>query len=128
MIEGWVSPGGIPEIIVTVAHREWIAEIDTGFNGDLELPEALRNDVNATYFGKVKSHLAANQEIEEPAYDVFFPFDRELCEALATFVKHRTILIGTRLLKAHRLTIDFPSRTLRIERTESGNGQLTTDN
>ena len=128
MIEGWVSPIGIPEIIVNVGGKDWIAEIDTGFNGDLELPTALQDKVNAIPSGPVPSTLAAGQTVIEDGYDIDFPFDEEVYAAQATFVEQSTILIGTRLLKSHRLTIDFPSSTLRIEKSESGNGQLTTDN
>lgn len=118
MIEGWVSPEGVPEIIVNVGGKDWIAEIDTGFNGDLELPAALQEEVNAAPTGPVRSTLAGGQTIIEDGYDVVFPFDGELCPAQATFIEQHTVLIGTRLLRSHRLTIDFPSSTLRIERPE----------
>ena len=42
MITGSVTADGVPVVPITVADKEWRATIDTGFNGDLELPEALR--------------------------------------------------------------------------------------
>ena len=42
MIQGVVSPTGVPTILLSIADEEWAATIDTGFNGDLELPEVLR--------------------------------------------------------------------------------------
>lgn len=39
MIYGTVSDVGVPTIILPIAGQEWSATIDTGFNGDLELPE-----------------------------------------------------------------------------------------
>jgi hypothetical protein len=36
--------------------------------------------------------------------------------AQATFVDGKEILIGTRLLMAYRLRIDFPARTVAIEK------------
>ena len=36
---GTVSADGVLTITLLIAGREWPAVIDTGFNGDLELPE-----------------------------------------------------------------------------------------
>jgi predicted aspartyl protease len=51
------------------------AIIDTGFNGDLELPERLRSSLHAQFVGRVTSLLAANQRVEEDVFLVDFPFD-----------------------------------------------------
>lgn len=61
MINGIVTEDGVPAIDVEVAGQHWQAIIDTGFNGELELPERLRSHVNARYVGRVTSLLAANQ-------------------------------------------------------------------
>ncbi len=42
MICGVVEAGGAPVIYLSLAGQSWRAIIDTGFNGDLELPYALR--------------------------------------------------------------------------------------
>ena len=42
MIYGMVSANGVPTITLSIASQDWLATIDTGFNGDLELPEPLR--------------------------------------------------------------------------------------
>ena len=73
---------------------DWSAIIDTGFNGDLELSDALRGRVDARYTGQVSSALADGQTIAEDAYLVDFPFDGELLQATATFVEGAQILIG----------------------------------
>lgn len=119
MIDGTVSIDGTPEIVVRIGERDWTAVIDTGFNGDLELPKSLQKEVDATYVGQMRSTLAAGQTIEEPCYSVRFPFDGELYDAQATFVDEQTILIGTRLLDLHRLTIDFPKKSVRIEPSQT---------
>ena len=46
MIAGSVSNDGVPVITLEVAGQDWSAIIDTGFNGDLELPEALRGELS----------------------------------------------------------------------------------
>ena len=75
MMYGTVSDIGVPTIILPIAGQEWSATIDTGFNGDLELPEVLRNVLDPEYVGRVTSSLAGGQTIEEDVYLVDFPFD-----------------------------------------------------
>ena len=116
MIVGVVTDDGVPVINVDVGGHRWEATIDTGFNGELELPEQLRSYVNARLIGQVISILAANQRIEEDAFLVDFPFDGLTVEAQATFVDGDDILIGTHILESYRLTIDFPARTVVIEK------------
>jgi clan AA aspartic protease len=94
----------------------WQAIIDTGFNGELELPERLRSDLNAQFVGRVTSLLASNQRIEEDLFLVDFPFDGRNVRAQATFVDSDEILIGTRMLRDYRLEIDFPARAVSIEK------------
>ncbi len=116
MIRGIVSTDGVPVIILPIANQNWKATIDTGFNGDLELPDSLRNFLNAHYVGRVTSALAGGQTIEESVYLVDFPFDGEIMKAEATFVANHEILIGTHLLREYRLLVNFVSQTVELER------------
>ena len=115
MIRGAVSGEGVPEITVIVGGREFAAIIDTGFNGDLEIPDSLRADVNPRYAGRFESILAGGQIIEESAYLVDFPFDGEVHTVMATFVDGSEILLGTRLLGDYRLQISFVTRLVELE-------------
>jgi len=117
LITGRVTEDGVPVISIQVGERQFQAVIDTGFNGELELPESLRSHVDARFVGRVESLLAANQRIEEDIYLVDFPFDDRTLRAQSTFVDGEEILIGTRLLKDYRLEIDFPSQRVSIERS-----------
>ncbi len=116
MIEGAVTDDGVPAIEVEVGSQRWQAIIDTGFNGELELPEQLRSQVRAQFVGRVTSLLAANQRIEEDVFLVDFPFDGRMVRAQATFADGGTILIGTGLLPDYRLRIDFPAGTVALEK------------
>ena len=60
MIQGVISEDGLPVIEVEAGGERWRAIIDTGFNGELELPERLQSHVNAQFVGRVTSLLAAN--------------------------------------------------------------------
>ena len=120
MIQGVVSPKGVPTILLSIADEEWAATIDTGFNGDVELPEVLRASVNVVgYLGLTEFALAGGQTIEEAVYLVDFPFDGEVVRARATFVADSQILIGTHLLRDYRLQVNFVTRTVELERVST---------
>ena len=116
MIQGTVTEDGVPTIQVAVSGRQWQATLDTGFNGDLELPESLRASVNAQPRGRLHFLLAGGQTIEEMTFTVDFPFDGKTVKAQATFVGGNEILIGTHLIRRYRLTIDFVARTVLLDR------------
>lgn len=116
MIAGEVTEYGIPTVDVLVGGRFWRAIVDTGFNGELELPELLRQHVDARFVVRAESLLAANQRIEEDVFLVVFPFDGRTVLAQATFVDGEDILIGTGMLRDYRLSIDFPVQTVALER------------
>jgi predicted aspartyl protease len=75
VIHGIVTDEGVPTIGVDIGGQRWRAIIDTGFNGELELPQQSQPHVNAQLVGRVTSLLAANQQIEEDLFLVDFPFD-----------------------------------------------------
>ena len=105
-----------PRITDDHAGQDWPATIDTGFNGDLELPDALRDILNAHFVGRATVALAGGQSVEEEVYLVDFPFDGRVVQAEATFVSGSRILLGTRLLREYSLQINFVSRTVQLER------------
>lgn len=119
MIYGTVSDNGVPIITLSIAGQYWQATIDTGFNGDLELPEALKHSLNVRYVGKVISALAGGQTIEEDVYLINFPFDGDVIQADVTFVPNSQILIGTHLLQSYRLQIDFVNQTVELEKVST---------
>ena len=118
MIRGIVSVDGVPTVTLSIAGQDWPAIIDTGFNGDMELPEVLRNSLNVRYVGRVTSALAGGQTIEEYVYLVEFPFDDQTVQAEVTFVSGFQILIGTHLLREYCLHINFVSGTVELERVK----------
>jgi predicted aspartyl protease len=105
--------------MLSISRQDWPAIIDTGFNGDLELPDTLRNILPARYVGRVTSLLAGNQSIEEDVYLVEFPFDGFIMHAEATFVSGAQILIGTHLLRQYYLQIDFVNKIVQLERKDN---------
>jgi predicted aspartyl protease len=116
VITGRVSEDGVPTIMLEVEGQEVPAIIDTGFNGDLELPEALRRKLHDQPAGRLRSALAAGRVVEEDAYSVEFPFDGRTYHAIATFTSDPQILIGTNLLRQHVLQVRFASNGASLER------------
>lgn len=116
MIVGTVTDDGVPVIMLLVADQTWPGIIDTGFNGDVELPDTLRPALHPQFIGRISSVLAGGQRVEEDVYLVDFPFDDRSVRAEATFVPGSEILIGTQLLRQYRLEIHFPERTVLLER------------
>jgi predicted aspartyl protease len=117
---GHVTPEGEPIVLLPIAGRTWRAIIDTGFNGDLQLPEEVRDFVNPRFLQEIESQLAADQWVVEDLYAVDFAFDGAPVNAEATFVQSSDILVGTGLLRHHRLEIHFPARTVLLERVTAG--------
>lgn len=113
---GTVTVSGEPMVLLPVAGQTWPAVIDTGFNGDLELPDALRQPLNPRYVTQTEWLLAGGQRAVEDTYEVDFLFDGVVVRAEVTFTPGDTILVGTHLLRHHRLTIDFPAQTVLLER------------
>jgi predicted aspartyl protease len=116
MIQGTVTADGVPTVSLAVAGKSWPATIDTGFNGDLELPDALRPFVSPRFLAPTEWLLAAGQRTVEDTYEVEFTFDGEVIAAEAAFVSDDSILIGTGLMSQYRLTIDFVAGTVLLER------------
>jgi predicted aspartyl protease len=119
LIDGNVTENGVLAIDVQLGGQRWRAIVDTGFNGELELPERLRPHVNAQFVGRASSLLAADQRIEEDVFLVDFPFDGRTIRAEATFAGGNDILIGTGMLRDYRFAVDFPAGTVVIEQGRS---------
>ena len=116
MMQGQVDSDGLPSLLLPVAGQDWKAIVDTGFNGDLELPEPLRASVNPVLIGQSVSELAGGQTVVEEPYAVDFPFDGQTVKAEAMFSTSNEILLGTHLLASHKLEIHFPNGTVQLER------------
>lgn len=114
MIEGVVSAHGLPIVSLRVADEDRVAIVDTGFNGDLELPDSLRDNLNARHLGRLTCALGGGKTIEEEVYLVDFPFDGRTVQAEVTFVPGSDILLGTKLMREHRLEVDFCSGLVRL--------------
>lgn len=85
MIVGRVSARGVPLIELPVGGKTWIAVIDTGFNGHLELPNELRRELRVDYWNDVEVALAEGIQFTEPHYLLKSPFHDRDMHAIVTF-------------------------------------------
>ena len=113
---GAVDEFGTPVLRLQVAGREFVAAIDTGFNGDLELPNDVAEHFQLDYLGTSDTVLAGGVVIREELYLIQFPFDGTVVEAQVAFAPVSGILIGTNLLRNYKLEISFVGRTVLLER------------
>jgi predicted aspartyl protease len=116
LITGAVTDERVPVIELELAGGKWRAVIDTGFNGDVELPVQFKKRLKCRYLGRFKSFLAAGKVVREEVFQVEFPFDGDQVSAMATFSPGTEILLGTRLLRNHRLEFDFLAQTVELRR------------
>jgi predicted aspartyl protease len=85
LIEGTVDDDGVPLVILASGNQTQAMIVDTGFNGDLELPEILRETLKPEFLGRIRSLLAGDHSIEEDLFAVRISFDGRMIEAEATF-------------------------------------------
>jgi predicted aspartyl protease len=111
---GWVTEDGTPCVLMHVLNQDWVAVVDTGFNKDFELPEALFDQVVVRHIGSADVVLAGGRLVQEEFYQVRLLFDGEFLDAEASFIANDTILVGTRILSRYVLHIDFPNRLLEL--------------
>jgi predicted aspartyl protease len=116
MLVGVVNNDGLPVIPYAVGGTDWSAVIDTGFSGDLELPDTLRGMFPERPDLPIIFLLGAGQAIMQQSYRIDFPFDGQTVEAITTYARRLDILIGTGLLKDYRLEVNFAARTVLLER------------
>lgn len=116
VIEGQINEHGTPLIPLRLADQDWLAIVDTEFNGGLELPATLAEMLNAESYGKVEPRLAAGIVVSEEIFLVELDFDGKHEFTPATFAAVNHVLVATRLMRHHRLELDFPARTVRLER------------
>jgi hypothetical protein len=116
MLVGVVNDDGLPVISYTINGVDWSAIIDTGFSSDLELPDSLRGAFPERPNLPVLFFLGGGQMIIQPTCRIDFPFDGQTVDAVTTYSRRTDILIGTGLLQAYRLEVNFVKRTVLLER------------
>jgi clan AA aspartic protease len=92
------------------------AVIDTGFNGQVNLARRVADvlDLSLTYEGTVEVELADGTMVETDVYSSTIRFDGHELEAEVLLTDAEDTLIGTGLLTAKVLLINFATREIFI--------------
>jgi predicted aspartyl protease len=116
MIRGSVADSGTPTIFLSIGDKNWSTIVDTGFNGDLELPLALKGVLDCHYAGRVRCELAGGHIVHDDVYVVELPFDGQNVEAHVLFTVGGIPILGTNLMLKckHVLTVDFVSGDVQL--------------
>ena len=119
MLKGFVNSRGEPIVRIallssTNLSRSYSAVIDTGFNGTLSLPEPLIQRLGWRWIGHELYEIATGDVVREKVFVGRVRWMRQLQEVDVVASHAKDILIGTRLLEDHRISIDFRKRHVRI--------------
>jgi clan AA aspartic protease len=89
--------------------------IDTGFTGELVLPQMVIDDLALSLSGSVSAVLADGSQVVMKTYRCFIQWFDELrrLEVVANQGKHP--LLGVGLLLDRELRIDYRSKTIKLE-------------
>jgi clan AA aspartic protease len=100
---------------VASANRGISVWIDTGFTGELVLPQSIVDQLGLTLTGTVGAVLADGSQVILPTYECFLAwFDGPVrLEVVAN--EGSTPLLGVGLLLNRRLVIDYQSKIIGLE-------------
>lgn len=122
MIEGFVNEDLEPVIEVGLVAGDRVertfAIIDTGFNGYLCLAENLIDKMDLSYIGTDFFELGNGEIVENDVFSGRIIFDKMERNVLVTLSTSSDVLIGTSLLKAKTLFIDFIDRRVEVRDKE----------
>jgi predicted aspartyl protease len=116
---GEVDGRGTPVIRLDIAGQTWTAIIDTGFDGFVHLPSVLASEFKSRLWGEADVTLSNGQIVRQKLFILEFPFDGELQTVRASFGPGHEVLIGTQLLAAYRVEINFATRAVLLEKVET---------
>lgn len=115
-VEGKVNSALEACVKLSLASGEEIeVVIDTGFTGDLALPQEVVQDLSLPIVTQTRCTLAGGVTYRADVAIAYIEWLGEICEA-RVIVMPAGHLIGTQLLEGTRLTIDYDERTVLIEK------------
>lgn len=122
MIKGFVNEDLEPVIEVGLVAGDRVertfAIIDTGFNGYLCLADNLIDKMDLSYIGTDFFELGNGEIVENDVFSGRIIFDKMERNVLVTLSTSSDVLIGTSLLKAKTLFIDFIDRRVEVRDKE----------
>lgn len=117
MLTGALRPNGTPVVPIEIAGQVYEAVIDTGFDGQLHLPDVLIPVTNPVHAGYEKYQYADGTINWELIFEVSAVFDGSPRVFKTKFAAASDeIMIGVEALEEYRLEINFVTKTVVLER------------
>ena len=114
VLVGRVEPVDILEARVSIAvagpsreFRELEFVVDTGFSGELTLPESLIRELRLTLYRNRRVRIADNHLIDIPSYHGLVQWHGRLLPVLVYQSENPRPLLGAAMLENCRLTVDM---------------------
>ena len=122
MIRGALAGDHRPYIRIVIAWTQGVQEllvlIDTGFNGELKIPEKMVKELGLT-ITHIQDVLLANEttSIQVPSSLAFVSLE-DVAKEVNVLITGKTPTIGTKLLRefGYKLTVDFKTREVFLEK------------
>jgi clan AA aspartic protease len=120
-MKGFVDGGGralVEVALRTTAHssaRNVTVWIDTGFTGDVVLPQQLVDELQLELSGSVSATLADGSEVPMRTYSCFIDWFDELRQLEIVANDGEYPLLGVGLLYDRELRIDYRSASITLE-------------
>ena len=119
MVTGFFDEYRQPTISILIqghqGERRIEAVIDTGFDGSVCLPIPLAIQLGLELCGAQVIELADGSQSDELVFTGTVTFDDEIRTVEIALTESDDALIGTELLRAHKLEIGFLTQTIRLE-------------
>ena len=114
VLVGRVEPVNILEARVSIAvagpsreFREMEFVVDTGFSGELTLPESLIRELRLTLYRNRRVRIADNHLIDIPSYHGLVQWHGRVLPVLVYQSENPRPLLGAAMLENCRLTVDM---------------------
>lgn len=120
MIKGFIDEYGHPLIEIEMSGRKdklkMLALVDSGFDGELCLPIEIAVPLGLELSGIETIELADGSMKEELVFNGIIKWEEELRSVRILLTSSKDAIIGTELMFARLLSIDFRAREVRIEK------------
>ena len=120
-MNGFVDPGGRALLGIELRPTRdapvlsITAWIDTGFTGDLVLPQSVIDELALTLTGTAGAVLADGSQVAMKTYRCFIEWFRELRRLEVVASEGECPLLGVGLLIEHELRIDYRSKVITLD-------------
>ena len=119
-IEGYFNSRNEPVIRLDAGTSNIEILVDTGFNGNLIIPDRMVEGLNIEYDRGLEEFYSATEEIflaSSGSIEIIW-FGRRIRVPVATSAQISEAILGGQMMRDCRLTIDYSHRTVKISESQ----------